>query len=156
MSKYKKNKKTFITGADVRNAKDRSLSALNREKSNGDTEEKVWVKKNRLYEKILKLAINEKGIAQNRTEVETYNRTQMYKGIFPIVFSWSKNYTYIISEYVIPLDTLNGVYHDGKPADDFTECLGVDENTLHQIVHTISNYTKDSYISKDNNQIFIN
>ena len=53
MSKYKKNKKTFITGADVRNAKDRSLSALNREKLNGDTEERVWVKKNRLYEKIL-------------------------------------------------------------------------------------------------------
>ena len=45
MSKYKRNKKTFITGADVRNRKDRSLSALNRFNNNGDTEEKVWVKK---------------------------------------------------------------------------------------------------------------
>ena len=53
MSKYKKNKKTFITGADVRNAKMRSLSALNRDKFYGDTDEKVFVKKNRLYEKIL-------------------------------------------------------------------------------------------------------
>ena len=44
MSKYKRNKKTFITGADVRNRKDRSLSALNRFNNNGDTEEKVWVK----------------------------------------------------------------------------------------------------------------
>ena len=40
MSKYKKNKKTFITGADVRNAKMRSLSALNRDKFYGDTDEK--------------------------------------------------------------------------------------------------------------------
>ena len=36
-------------------------------------------------EKILKLAINERGVAQNKTEVESYNRTQMYKDIFPIV-----------------------------------------------------------------------
>ena len=49
MSKYKKNKKTFITGADVRNAKDRSLSALNREKSNGDTEERVFNIKDEEY-----------------------------------------------------------------------------------------------------------
>ena len=53
MSKYKKNKKTFITGADVRNAKMRSLSALNRDKFYGDTDEKIFVKRNRLYEKIL-------------------------------------------------------------------------------------------------------
>ena len=53
MSKYKRNKKTFITGADVRNGKDRAISALNRDKFYGDTEEKVWVKKNRLYERIL-------------------------------------------------------------------------------------------------------
>ena len=66
MSKYKKNKKTFITGADVRNAKDRSLSALNREKSNGDTEERVWVKKNRLYEKILFNINDEKKFRKNK------------------------------------------------------------------------------------------
>ena len=53
MSKYTRKKKTFITGADVRNGKDRSLSALNRDKFYGDTDEKVFVKKNRLYEKIL-------------------------------------------------------------------------------------------------------
>lgn len=95
-------------------------------------------------EKILKLAINERGVAQNKTEVESYNRTQMYKGIFPIVFSWSKNYAYIISEYVIPIDDLNYINHNGAPADDFTECIGVDEDTLQQIVHAVSIYTHNN------------
>ena len=54
MSKYKKSKKTFITGADVRNGKERSLSALNRDRLYmGDADERVFIKKNRLYEKIL-------------------------------------------------------------------------------------------------------
>ena len=53
MIKFKNKKKTFITGADVRNAKKRSLSALHHDKFYGDTEEKVFVKRNGLYERIL-------------------------------------------------------------------------------------------------------
>ena len=47
----KSNKKTFITGADIHDPKNRALSALHRELMNSD-EEHVFVKRNRLYEKI--------------------------------------------------------------------------------------------------------
>ena len=52
MSKFKRNKKTFITGADLRGGKYRALSALNRAKFDGETEEKIKFKKKSLYERI--------------------------------------------------------------------------------------------------------
>ena len=55
MSKKRTNKKTFITGADIKDKKSRAFSAMHREKiySGGDNEEHGFVKHNRLYEKIL-------------------------------------------------------------------------------------------------------
>ena len=100
-------------------------------------------------EKILKLAISEKGIAQNKTEVETYNRTKMYKDIFPTVFSWSKNYVYVISEYVIPVDTLSDIKHDGQEVDDLYQCLGVKKNTLDFITNVIRNCINGNSIDWD-------
>ena len=44
MSKQRKNKKTFITGADIRNRKERAMSAFNRDRLYGDGEEKGFIK----------------------------------------------------------------------------------------------------------------
>lgn len=100
-------------------------------------------------EKILKLGYNKKGIAQNKTEVECYNRTKIYKDIFPIVFSWSENYTYIISEYVLPLMTLCNTNHDGNEVDDLYNCLGVTEDTLTFIKNIIRRCIKGNTIDWD-------
>ena len=53
MSNFRQKKKTFITGADIHNRKERAFSALNRDRLYGDGEEKGFAKRNRLYEKIL-------------------------------------------------------------------------------------------------------
>ena len=53
MSKFRSKKKTFITGANIKNRRDRAFSAANRDKLYGETEDRIFVKKNRLYEKIL-------------------------------------------------------------------------------------------------------
>lgn len=84
-------------------------------------------------EKVLKVASGEKGVAQNKAEVEAYNTTTMYKAIFPIVFNYSKNYTYIITEYVLPLSTLR--YTDSEEKhDDYLTCLGVTESEFEEII----------------------
>lgn len=62
-------------------------------------------------EKVLKLAKNNKGIAQNYNEtdrlIQSYN-------IAPKIFDYSDDDTYIVAEYVLP----------AKP-QDFKECLGM-------------------------------
>ena len=100
-------------------------------------------------EKILKLAINEKGVAQNKTEVETYNRTKVYKDIFPKTFSWSKNYVYMISEFVLPLNTLEDVKHDGDQADDLYQCLGITTHQFDCILFAINRHTENNKINWD-------
>lgn len=60
-------------------------------------------------EKVLKLALNNKGIAQNGEERRTY-----YKSIFPEVYDSDINDLWLVSEYVLP-----------AKKQDFKECLGI-------------------------------
>ena len=87
---------------------------------------------------ILKLAYNEKGIPQNKAEVEAYNKTQKYKGLFPIVYSYSPNYVYVIMENVLPLSELNTTStHEGLPPDDIQQCLGVTPEEFERIISAV-------------------
>lgn len=83
---------------------------------------------------ILKLAYNYKGVAQNKAEVESYMKTTKYKALFPTIYSYSKNYAYILAENVIPLDTLNATSPaNGQLPADVEKCLGVTSNELENI-----------------------
>ena len=77
-------------------------------------------------EKVLKLAKNEKGIAQNETEWDPL-ASQNY-GMIPKLFECDENYNWIIVEYVLP----------AKKAD-FQECLGVSFDTYLKFVITVYN-----------------
>lgn len=61
--------------------------------------------------KVLKLAKNQKGIAQNEAEADW--GAQSY-GVMPELFKVSDDYTYLVTEYVLP----------AKP-QDFQHCLGM-------------------------------
>jgi hypothetical protein len=75
-------------------------------------------------EKVLKLAINEKGIAQNSQEGQKdYYLEQL--DVIPKLFETDDDYKWIISEYVLP-----------AKAQDFKVCLGVDENTFYRFIIT--------------------
>ena len=65
--------------------------------------------------RVLKLATNMKGVAQNKAEVMVYNQATD-KSFMPIVYNDSdmENYFYIISEYVLPADI-----------EDFEKIIGV-------------------------------
>ena len=60
-------------------------------------------------EKVLKLAWNNKGLAQNIEEVQTYNAS-----IFPKVYDYDENGKWIISEFVLP-----------AKSEDFKHCFGM-------------------------------
>ena len=87
-------------------------------------------------EQVLKLATNDKGILQNKSEVESYKKTVNFKDIFPIVFHYSPSYTYIVSERVLPLDD-----------KDIVTCFGMHENSFFHIVHVISSCYDDNKIN---------
>lgn len=75
-------------------------------------------------EKVLKLAINEKGIAQNSQEGQKdYYLEQL--DVVPQLFETDENYGWIISEYVLP-----------AKSQDFKVCLGVDEKTFYRFIIT--------------------
>lgn len=87
---------------------------------------------------VLKLAWDERGISQNRTEVESYNKTVKYKQIFPTIFSYSKNYVYILVENVIPIAQLNVTSTaEGLPPTDIEECLGVTPQEFEKIMSVV-------------------
>lgn len=74
--------------------------------------------------KVLKLAYNEKGIAQNEQEgQEDYYLQQL--GIVPEIYETDDNYKWIITEYVLP-----------AKSQDFKQCMGVDEKTFYRFIIT--------------------
>lgn len=85
--------------------------------------------------RVLKLATNMKGIAQNKAEVTVYQQAPN-KTFMPIVYNDSdmENYFYIISEYVLPAEE-----------KDFETVLGVPFYTL---VEIFSNYYRGDEIKK--------
>ena len=85
--------------------------------------------------RVLKLATNMKGVAQNKSEVMVYQQAPN-KTFMPIVYNDSdmENYFYIISEYVLPAEE-----------KDFEMVLGVPFYTL---VEIFSNYYRGDEIEK--------
>lgn len=76
-------------------------------------------------EKVLKLAKNSKGLAQNEFEGQPdYYKAEL--SIFPKVFKTSDDYSWIISEFVLP----------AKP-QDFVHCLGMTFNEWKMFVITL-------------------
>lgn len=73
-------------------------------------------------EKVLKLAINEKGIAQNDAEVMTSNYSDW---IMTKVFNSDQNGFWIISEFVLP-----------AKSQDFEHCLGLNFNDFCKFIET--------------------
>lgn len=71
-------------------------------------------------EKCLKLAKNEKGIAQNEEESQYYLQTY---GIMPKVFETDNDSKWIVSEYVLP-----------AKAQDFQHCLGMSFQKFCEVV----------------------
>ncbi len=85
--------------------------------------------------RVLKLATNMKGVAQNKSEVMVYQQAPN-KTFMPIVYNDSdmENYFYVISEYVLPAEE-----------KDFEMVLGVPFYTL---VEIFSNYYRGDKIEK--------
>ena len=96
---------------------------------------------------ILKLAYDRNGAAQNQVEAESYMKTQKYKALFPVVYSHSQNYTYILMERVLSLDELYNMRDvNTTNADDLEKCLGVSESDFYQVKRLLS-------LSNDNGQL---
>ena len=94
----KSGKKTFITGADIRGTKNRALSAMHREGIySGDQEEHGFVKRNRLYEKIL-FEINDE---------DYYNRAYALYKIKPGITFIKRLFNHDKSEIAVPYLKLN-------------------------------------------------
>lgn len=75
-------------------------------------------------EKVLKLAINAKGIAQNEQEgTHDYYLEQL--DVVPRLYDSDDDYKWIISEYVLP-----------AKSKDFKECLGIDEQSFFRFIIT--------------------
>ena len=92
----KSNKKTFITGADIHDPKNRAFSALHRELMNSD-EEHVFVKRNRLYEKI-KFEIHND---------DYYKKINERYNIRPGIFFIKRLFNHEKSEIAVPYLKLN-------------------------------------------------
>lgn len=95
--------------------------------------------------KVLKLAKNQKGIAQNETEADW--GAQSYD-VVPELFNVADDYTYIVSEYVLP----------AKP-QDFSHCLGMTFEEFCEFVKKsflayASNRDRRSISSNINNEQF--
>lgn len=74
-------------------------------------------------DKVLKLALNAKGIAQN--EAESDWGAQQY-GIFPQIYRIADDYSWIVMEYVLP-----------AKVQDFKYALGIDWKTFQKLILTI-------------------
>lgn len=74
--------------------------------------------------RVLKVAKNIKGKAQNKAEVEIYTSNKD-SGLFTKVFRWNASYTWILSELVRPL----------KQYKEFEELTGLDFFTLEKAFH---------------------
>lgn len=86
-------------------------------------------------EKVLKLAFNEKGIAQNQEE--SYGYKQRYDFI-PKIFETDNDYQWIICEYVLP-----------AKKSDFKYCLGISWDEFDDFVNTVFSQFSRYYIGHD-------
>ena len=93
----KSNKKTFITGADIHDPKNRASSAMYRERMYSGDEEHGFVKRNRLYEKVL-FEINDE---------DYYNRVYTLYKIKPGITFIKKLFNHEKSEIAVPYLKLN-------------------------------------------------
>ena len=93
----KSNKKTFITGADIHYPKNRASSAMYRERMYSGDEEHGFVKRNRLYEKVL-FEINDE---------DYYNRVYTLYKIKPGITFIKKLFNHEKSEIAVPYLKLN-------------------------------------------------
>lgn len=85
-------------------------------------------------EKVIKVAYNEKGTAQNKEEAESTKRVQKYSFI-PRVYDYNPDGRWIISEYVLPAEK-----------EDFEQCLGIDLQEFKNILYTIELSLNGKYV----------
>jgi hypothetical protein len=95
-------------------------------------------------EKILKLAMGEQGMAQNKTEINAYKKTTKYKELFPQIFSVGYNNVYFITEYVFPLNTLADSPQGNNYMDDIYHCLGITEDDYDDLIRYIEHNVYDN------------
>lgn len=82
-------------------------------------------------EKVLKLAKNEKGVAQNKFEGEDdYHKEEML--IFPKIFNRADDFSWIVSEYVLP-----------AKSKDFNHCIGMSFKDYLSVVSAIEKAHKN-------------
>ena len=97
MSKFRSKKKTFITGADIKNRKNRAFSALNRDRLYGENDDRIFVKKNRLYEKIL----------FNIHTEDYYNKVELLYHIKPGITFIKRLFNHDKSDIAVPYLKIN-------------------------------------------------
>lgn len=76
-------------------------------------------------EKVLKLAMNRKGVAQNEAE-GTPNYAKDDYDLFPKKYEYDENFTWIVSEYVLP-----------AKEEDFQQVLGMSSKEFFNIAYNI-------------------
>lgn len=76
-------------------------------------------------EKVLKLAMNRKGVAQNNVEYDKYAETY---NVTPKLYNCANDDTWIVTEYVLP-----------AKRQDFMECLGIDFDTFFEFIKACYN-----------------
>lgn len=76
-------------------------------------------------EKVLKLAMNRKGVAQNNVEYDKYAETY---NVTPKLYNCANDETWIVTEYVLP-----------AKRQDFMECLGIDFDTFFEFIKACYN-----------------
>lgn len=89
-------------------------------------------------EKVLKLALNDKGKQQNEVEISAYQKTTKFKELFPIIYSYDKDGNFLITEYVLSMNLLvntpNTLDDDSVDVDDIFNVLGVTEDQYDDIL----------------------
>lgn len=71
-------------------------------------------------DRVIKVARNDKGIAQNREEVRSCSNKL---DLFPKIFDADRGYMWIVCEYVLPADEDDFIYTMGMQWDDFIRFL---------------------------------
>jgi hypothetical protein len=89
-------------------------------------------------EKVLKLAKNKKGLAQNEAEGKPEYVKDGYS-MFPKKFEYDENYSWIVSEYVLP-----------AKEQDFQQVLGMTSKEFFNIIYNIW-YDHNGYGTRFNN-----
>ena len=90
--------------------------------------------------RVLKLALNNKGVAQNKAEAHCYQQSDSNNDLFPRIFDMSPDGLWIDCEFVLPAEE-----------QDFEECTDYDWQEVVELVDGMSRYSylhDESYIKK--------